>query len=32
VHAYSPPLTTMDRFDLSGGRLVRGAAEMAGQW
>jgi predicted metal-dependent enzyme (double-stranded beta helix superfamily) len=32
VHAYSPPLTTMDRFDVSGGRLVRAAAEMAGQW
>ena len=32
VHAYSPPLTTMDRFDVSGGRLVRAAAETAGQW
>jgi predicted metal-dependent enzyme (double-stranded beta helix superfamily) len=32
VHAYSPPLTTMDRFAVSGGRLVRAAAEMAGQW
>ena len=32
VHAYSPPLTTMDRFEVSGGRLVRAAAEMAGQW
>ena len=32
VHAYSPPLTTMERFDISGGRLVRAAAEMAGQW
>jgi predicted metal-dependent enzyme (double-stranded beta helix superfamily) len=32
VHAYSPPLTAMDRFDISGGRLVRAAAEMAAQW
>ena len=32
VHAYSPPLTTMDRFAVSGGRLVRAAAETAGQW
>jgi predicted metal-dependent enzyme (double-stranded beta helix superfamily) len=32
VHAYSPPLTTMDRFDVSGGRLVRAVAETAGQW
>jgi len=32
VHAYSPPLTTMDRFEVSGGRLVRAAAELAGQW
>ena len=32
VHAYSPPLATMDRFEVSGGRLVRAAAEMAGQW
>jgi hypothetical protein len=32
VHAYSPPLATMDRFDVSGGRLVRAAAETAGQW
>ena len=32
VHAYSPPLTTMYRFDVSAGRLVRAAAEMAGQW
>jgi predicted metal-dependent enzyme (double-stranded beta helix superfamily) len=32
VHAYSPPLTTMDRFDVSGRRLVRAAAETAGQW
>ena len=32
LHAYSPPLTTMDRFAVSGGRLVRAAAEMAGQW
>jgi len=32
VHAYSPPLTTMDRFDVTGGRLVRAPAETAGQW
>ena len=32
VHAYSPPLTAMDRFDVSDGRLVRAAAETAGQW
>jgi predicted metal-dependent enzyme (double-stranded beta helix superfamily) len=32
VHAYSPPLTTMCRFDVSAGRLVRAAAETAGQW
>ena len=32
VHAYSPRLTTMDRFDVSSGRLVRAAAETAGQW
>jgi len=32
VHAYSPPLTTMDRYDVTGGRLVRAAAETAGQW
>jgi predicted metal-dependent enzyme (double-stranded beta helix superfamily) len=32
VHAYSPPLTAMYRFDVSAGRLVRAAAEMAGQW
>ena len=32
VHAYSPPLTTMDRFAVSGGRLVRATAETAGQW
>ncbi|HEY1322430.1 MAG TPA: cysteine dioxygenase family protein [Streptosporangiaceae bacterium] len=32
VHAYSPPLTTMERFEVSGGRLVLAAAETAGQW
>jgi len=32
VHAYSPPLTTMARFEVSAGRLVRTAAEKAGQW
>jgi predicted metal-dependent enzyme (double-stranded beta helix superfamily) len=32
VHAYSPPLTTMYRFEVSAGRLVRAAAEKAGQW
>ena len=32
VHAYSPPLTTMDRFAVSGGRLVRASVETAGQW
>jgi predicted metal-dependent enzyme (double-stranded beta helix superfamily) len=32
VHAYSPPLTTMNRFGVSAGRLVRTAAERAGQW
>ncbi|HUL28026.1 MAG TPA: cysteine dioxygenase family protein [Streptosporangiaceae bacterium] len=32
IHAYSPPLTTMQRFDVSAGRLVPAAAETAGQW
>ncbi|TDC70961.1 cysteine dioxygenase [Actinomadura sp. GC306] len=32
VHAYSPPLSTMNRYDLAGGRLVRLATEDAGQW
>jgi Cysteine dioxygenase type I len=32
VHAYSPRLTTMHRFDVCDGRLVRAAAETAGQW
>lgn len=32
VHAYAPPLATMNRYDLVGGRLVRLATEEAGQW
>jgi predicted metal-dependent enzyme (double-stranded beta helix superfamily) len=32
VHAYSPPLTAMQRFDLVAGRLVAGAAETGAQW
>jgi len=32
IHAYSPPLTTMHRFEVSAGRLVRAAPETAGQW
>ena len=32
VHAYSPPLTSMQRFDLVAGRLVTGAAEAGTQW
>ncbi|OLT34669.1 cysteine dioxygenase [Actinomadura sp. CNU-125] len=32
VHAYSPPLSTMNRYDLVGGRLVRLVTEEAGQW
>lgn len=32
VHAYSPPLTSMQRFDLAAGRLVTGAAETGAQW
>jgi predicted metal-dependent enzyme (double-stranded beta helix superfamily) len=32
IHAYSPQLTTMHRFDVSAGRLVRAAAETAGEW
>jgi len=32
VHAHSPPLTGMQRFDLVAGRLVAGAAETGAQW
>jgi hypothetical protein len=32
IHAYSPRLTTMHRFDVSAGRLVPVATETAGQW
>jgi len=32
IHAYSPAITTMHRFDVSAGRLVRAATETAGQW
>jgi predicted metal-dependent enzyme (double-stranded beta helix superfamily) len=32
VHAYSPPLTTMRRFDVSAGRLVPAAVETAARW
>ncbi|MFV2174936.1 cysteine dioxygenase family protein [Actinomadura sp. LOL_016] len=32
VHAYSPPLATMNRYDLVDGRLVRLVTEEAGQW
>ncbi|TDB99279.1 cysteine dioxygenase family protein [Actinomadura sp. 7K534] len=32
VHAYSPPLATMNRYDLADGRLVRLVTEDAGQW
>jgi hypothetical protein len=32
VHAYSPPLTGMQGFDLVAGRLVTGAAETVAQW
>jgi predicted metal-dependent enzyme (double-stranded beta helix superfamily) len=32
VHAYSPPLTGMQRFGLVAGRLVAGAAETGAQW
>jgi len=32
VHAYSPPLTGMQRFDLVAGRLVAGLAETGTQW
>ncbi|MEV4671358.1 MULTISPECIES: cysteine dioxygenase [Actinomadura] len=32
VHAYSPPLSSMNRYDLADGRLVRLVTEEAGQW
>ena len=32
VHAYSPPLTSMNRYELVHGRPVRLATEDAGQW
>ncbi|MFI0409428.1 cysteine dioxygenase [Actinomadura sp. 3N508] len=32
VHVYSPPLSTMNRYDLVGDRLVRLATEEAAQW
>lgn len=32
VHAYSPPLTGMQRFDLVAGQLLAGAAETGAQW
>ncbi len=32
VHAYSPPLTTMRRFDVSADRLVLAAVETAACW
>ncbi|REE96762.1 cysteine dioxygenase [Thermomonospora umbrina] len=32
VHVYSPPLTTMNRYDLTDGGLVRLAEERADQW
>jgi hypothetical protein len=32
IHAYSPQLMTMHRFDVSAGRLVPSATETAGQW
>ncbi|RKS73083.1 Cysteine dioxygenase type I [Actinomadura pelletieri DSM 43383] len=32
VHVYSPPLATMNRYDLVGDRLVRLATEEAAQW
>ena len=31
VHAYSPPLTVMRRYELTESRLVRTATEHAGQ-
>ncbi|HEY8478518.1 MAG TPA: cysteine dioxygenase family protein [Spirillospora sp.] len=32
VHAYSPPLAFMNRYDLVDGRLVRLVTEQAGEW
>ena len=32
VHAYSPQLTTMNRYELADGRLVRLATEESAQW
>ncbi|MFI0480196.1 cysteine dioxygenase [Actinomadura sp. 9N215] len=32
VHVYSPPLATMNRYDIVGDRLVRLATEEATQW
>ena len=32
VHMYSPPLATMNRYDMVDGRPVRRATEEAGQW
>jgi mannose-6-phosphate isomerase-like protein (cupin superfamily) len=32
VHVYSPPLTVMNRYDLTESGLVRLAVERAGQW
>ncbi|MFG2004068.1 cysteine dioxygenase [Spirillospora sp. NPDC048911] len=32
VHVYSPPLSVMNRYDLTGSGLVRLATEEAGQW
>jgi predicted metal-dependent enzyme (double-stranded beta helix superfamily) len=32
VHVYSPPLTVMNRYDLTGSGLVRLAEERAEQW
>lgn len=32
VHAYSPPLTSMRRFEVTGGRLLALAPETAQQW
>lgn len=32
VHAYSPPLASMNRYDLVDGALVRLVTEEAGQW
>jgi len=32
VHAYSPPLTVMTRYDLSAGGLVKRGTEGAAAW